>query len=139
MKKKHELDYAELGILVDQAGLLEGELISEKEVYSYILEKGYNPFIKLPTELNKLEELGYIIRYRKSKKPEKINRDEMIYSLFKLEDKLIKMHKKIVSRIDEESEKGGENILFEDKKLKRILGELLLIVQKACELFEEED
>ena len=136
MKKKDEMNYAELGILVDRAGLLDGELISEKEVYSYILGKGCNPFAKVPIELDKLEELGYKIRYRKSKKPEEIDRNDMICSLFNLEDKLIEMHDEIVLKIEKESKIGGESILFEDKKLKRVLGELLLTVQKACELFE---
>lgn len=137
MRKKNEMNYAELGILVDQAGLLEGELIYEKEIYSYILGKGSNPFAKIPAELEKLGELGYVIRYRKGKKPEKVNREEMIVSLFNLENRLIKMHEEIISKIEKESEKDEETVFYEDKKLKRILGELLLTVQKACELFEE--
>lgn len=137
MKKKLKIkeSCAELGIMVDNAGLLDGELICEKEIYSYVLGKGSNPFTSIPSDLEQLQELGCTIKTRKGKKPEKVNREEMIASLFKLEEELDQLNWSMVQYICKAKERG-EQISFEEKKIKRIIGGLLCTVQKACEQFE---
>lgn len=126
---------AKLGILVDDAGLLDGELICEKEIYSYVLGKGSNPFTSIPSDLEKLQELGCTIKTRKGKKPEIVDREEMINSLFKLEEELDQLNWEMVQYICKAKERG-EQISFEEKKIKRTIGSLLCTVQKACEQFE---
>lgn len=137
MKKKLKIkeDCAKLGILVDNAGLLDGELICEKEIYSYILGKGSNPFTGIPSDLEKLQELGCIIKTPKGKKSETVDRGLMINSLFALEDELDQLNWEMVQYICKAKERG-EQISFEEKKIKRIIGGLLCTVQKACEQFE---
>lgn len=137
MKKKLKIkeSCAELGIMVDNAGLLDGELICEKEIYSYVLGKGSNPFTGIPSDLEKLQELGCIIKTRKGKKPEKVDREKMINSLFKLEEKLDQLNWEIAQYIFKAKDRG-EQLSFEEKKLKRVIGSLLCAVQKACEQFE---
>lgn len=137
MKKKLKIkeSCAELGILVDNAGLLDGELICEKEIYSYVLGKGSNPFTNIPSDLEKLQELGCTIKTRKKEKPEKVDREEMINSLFKLEEELSLLYWEMVQYAVKAKE-HSEELSFEEKKIKRILGGLLCVVQKACEQFE---
>lgn len=139
MKKKLNFkeDCAELGVLIDNAGLLDGELICEKEIYSYILGKGSNPFTSIPSDLEQLQELGCIIKIRKGKKPEKVDREKMINSLFKLEEELDQLNWKMIQHICKAKE-HGEQLSFEEKKIKKIIGGLLCTIQKACEQFEGE-
>lgn len=137
MKKKLKIkeSCAELGILVDNAGLLDGELICEKEIYSYVLGKGSNPFTSIPSDLEQLQELGCEIKTPKTKKPEKVDREKMINSLFKLEEELEQLILEMIQYACKAIE-CSEQLSFEEKKIRRVLWSLLSTVQKACEQFE---
>lgn len=137
MKKKTYIDYFELEILADRAGLLTGEIFEEKEIFSYILEKSTNPFSSLSVDLDKLRKLGFMIKSREKIKIRKTDKENIIRSLFRLEDKLDKIHASLVNEISQ-TEDEGEEVTLKDKQIKRIIGRMHLTVLKACELLSED-